>query len=134
MSSVRVASNVGHGMQRQLPKAFSGGTKAVFTDPPTKRDDAMGVMDASCMLSFSHDSGTQRNLTFYHWSEMRNKWLRLGPVAAVYTLACDPDSTGTITAEENMLIFVQADTAIDNFWLGGARRYDGTAHVKDLKP
>lgn len=126
--SLRVASNIGNNPGRQLGYGFNAGASAVGTNAPNTlggKEVGMGIMGGSNMLSFMHDSGAQRTLTFYAWSETRKKWNRLGPVAAVYTMTCDPDAIGSVTAAEGMIIFVQADVNITNFWVNGAARYQG---------
>lgn len=137
---MRVASNIGWGMDRQLGRAFNNNTNALNNvDPNTlnggkpSKGDAMAVAGVTGTVSFVHDAGAQINITVWAWEEIRNKWDHLGPVASVYTQAVDSDSIATITAKENQLLFFQGSAVANNFWTGGARRYDLNP-TKDLLP
>jgi hypothetical protein len=140
--STRVHSNVGHGLNRRLPRVFTG-NKALYTTDPNalaggpKKSDAMALMRHSGVASFAHDAGAASDITVWYWSQTVFEatggvkgWIHLGAVAAEYQkTGVDPYSAASVTAPEGALLFFQGSVAADNFYMGGTQRYDGNANA-----
>jgi len=140
--STRVHSNVGHTLNRRLPQQFAA-TKALGTTDPNaltggpNRANAMGLMRHSGVVSFAHDAAAALDITVWYWSDTVFKgsagakgWVHLGAVAAEYQkTAVDPYSAASVTAPEGALLFFQGSAAANNFYMGGAQKYDGNANA-----
>lgn len=140
--SMRVSTNIAHRMSRQLAGAFSGeavGTlnpNTFHTNAPLVTD-AMGMSDSSGVLSFIHDSNAARTITAFYWDQMVNNanaaqgWIELGPVSTIYSETVNPWALGSVSVPEDVPIFLMADVAINNCWMGGCHRYEATTAAAD---
>ena len=140
--SARVHSNIGHGLERQLPLAFNGNANALWTSAPNTlaggKTNAMAIARKSGVVSFMHDGASQA-ITAYMWSQIVADanagagWVLLGAVAAEYTKTVDQNAVASITVPEGALLFFRGATGAVNFYLGGTDRYNGNPNL-DLKP
>lgn len=132
--SMRVSTNTARKASRQLPQVFSG--SAIGTANPNSLHsgvpmvtDAMGMSDSAGVISFFHDSGAARTITAFYWDQLLNNantaqgWVELGPVSTIYSEIVNPFAQGAFTCPESVPIFLMADAAVANCYMGGAHKH-----------
>lgn len=144
MSTVRVASNIGVGLCRQLPLIFNSAGSAGFNaDPNTlpagpKISDAMGLAGGACSISVLHDSGSAVAATLWIWQDIVLRgtgnvkgWVKGGGDSGIYTQSIDPYAIASIVIPESAIFFISFASFVTNLYLGGCVKHPANLN-KDL--